>query len=148
MSRQAQQVAFANGLPVKLAPTPPAKDDPPELHVLETGSLPEINLQAVAVEEELAIARAEIADLRSQLEQNEQLLQAAVASEESWLERQKEYELLLEEKSDVIRGLHHKIQELQDGSAGQNLAKAEALKQLQQELDERRNQLTEDEAGL
>ena len=151
MSRQAQQVAFANGLPVKLTPANSAKDDAPDLHVLEihpSGSSPDIHLQGNGLEEELGLARAEIADLRSQIEQNEQLLQAAVASEESWLERQKEYELLLEEKSDVIRDLHHTIQELKDGSAGDNFAKAEELKELKRELEERRKQLAEDEAGL
>jgi hypothetical protein len=66
--------------------------------------------QALAAEEpdELARLRAENGQLRARVEELEQALQAASPGEVTWLERQKEYETLLEEKSEVIRGLHLK----------------------------------------
>ena len=53
---------------------------------------------------DLASLRAENAELRAKLHEFDQ----------AWGERQKEYENLLEEKSEVIRNLHLKIQELQE----------------------------------
>lgn len=104
---------------------------------------------------EMARLRMENAELRNRLEEMEQLLASAAASEETWLERQKEYEALLEEKSEVIRGLHLKIHELQEGQhaapvqrkAGARVDDEEALA-LKQELEEQRRQLEEDEKAL
>lgn len=125
----------------------------PDLRVLHPeqnrpSSSPEINLELVALEQELAQLRSENAELRTRVEQNELDLQAAIASEEAWLERQKENELLLEEKSDVIRGMHQKIQEMQQGSAGDNYAKAQELKRREAELGEMQRQLNEDKEAL
>ncbi len=150
MSRQALPAAY-NSVSRKLAPSPPGTDAPPDLRVLNVArpeSLSEINLNGGPADEEVSSLRAENVELRSRLEQSEQLLQAAAASEEAWLERQKEHEQLLEEKSDVIRNLHHKIQQLQEGSAGANLARAEALQKMQTELEARCQQLKEDEESL
>ena len=61
-----------------------------------------------------SLLRGENAELRARLEELEQALQTPESSEETWAERQKEYEALLEEKSEVIRSLHMKIQELQE----------------------------------
>lgn len=155
-SRLAQQVAFINS-PGKntatrsVSETAAAKEVVPDLHVLDVGrpgTAPDIRIEAGDVEQELALLRAENAELRMRLEQNEQLMHAAAASEEVWLERQKEHEMLLEEKSDVIRNLHQMIHELQQGSEGQNLARADELDDLKRKLDERQAQLTEDENTL
>ena len=150
MSRQALPTSY-NSVPRKLSPIAPGTDGAPDLHVLnvprpETAS--EIHLEGGGADEEVSTLRAENAELHSRLEQTDQLLQAAAASEENWLERQKEYELLLEEKSEVIRTLYHKIQQLQEGSAGANLTRAEELQKLQSELEDRRRQLKEDEESL
>ena len=63
----------------------------------------------------------------------------------------KEYEALLEEKSEVIRGLHLKLQELQEGTRrapGEPVPKEEELCQLKDELEDQRRQLQEDEESL
>src|ERR1700677_2282359 len=116
MSRLAQQVAFNNN-GKHTAAAPPDKETAADFPVLDggrPGTAPDISIEASSLEQEVALLRADNAELRSQLEQNEQLMHAAVASEEVWLERQKEYEVLLEEKSDVIRNLHQKIHDLQE----------------------------------
>jgi septal ring factor EnvC (AmiA/AmiB activator) len=51
-------------------------------------------------------------------------------------------------KSDVIRGLHQKMQEMQASSAGDNYAKAQELQRQQAELEEGRRQLDEDKQDL
>jgi hypothetical protein len=75
----------------------------------------------------------------------------------SWVDRQKEYESLLEEKSEVIRTLHMKIQELQEAAAAPRpkpaapaaaVPKEEELIRLKQELEDQRRQVTEDEETL
>jgi len=151
MSRQAHPAAR------KLSSPLTDGDAAPDLRVLNLehdnasgrpASSPEINFDTAALEQELAQLRTDNAELRSRVEQNEQLLHAAIASEEGWLERQREHELLLEEKSDVIRGLHQQIQELQKGDAGDNLTRAKEIQQLQAELEERRRQHEEDKEAL
>ena len=99
----------------------------------------------------LEALRNENAELRVRVEELEQLLVATAANEDSWPERQKEYEALLEEKSEVIRGLHLKLHELQEGARrapNEPLPKEEQLLQLKQELEEQRQQLQEDEESL
>jgi hypothetical protein len=107
--------------------------------------------------QENARFRTIIADLRMSLEDAQSKGNQATA------DRQKEYESLLEEKSELIRSLHLKIQELQDQKpvAPQTpkeeelLALSEELErercQLQQEckqLEEERNQFMEDEESM
>ena len=136
MSRLAHQANFANttGKPTTAAT---GKDTAlPDLNVERTETSPDVSTRPDAEiwAEGLSRLRKENAPTAEpELEQNEQLLHAAVASEETWLERQKEFEQLLEEKSDVIRGLHQRIRELQDGSAGLNMSRAEELAQFKKE---------------
>src|SRR5207244_8585138 len=59
----------------------------------------------------------------------------------------KEYENLLDEKSEVIRELHQRIQELQDRPAGET-PREEELLALSEELDCERRQLKDDEEAL
>ncbi len=107
--------------------------------------------------EELELLHAENADLLRRVEELEQALLERPASEEDWTERQKEYEALLEEKSEVIRGLHQKIQELRENAAapaaprgsGQGAPRQqEELAVLKRQLEEQRAQLEQDEQAL
>ena len=88
--------------------------------------------------------------------QLEQLLHLAGGGEEMWLERQQEYEKLLEEKSEVIRTLHLRLQE-QPASSGHAPSscpgkivggQAEEILRLKRELEEHRLQLQEDEEAM
>jgi chromosome segregation ATPase len=96
--------------------------------------------------------------LRARVEELErQLASAQRRAEQGWAERQQEYESLLEEKSQVIRGLHQKLVEIRDSSARAEQAKAvdamdpvenEDLARLKRELDEQRRQMEEDEESM
>ncbi|MBI2809103.1 MAG: hypothetical protein HYX68_29320 [Planctomycetes bacterium] len=107
--------------------------------------------------EDLNVLRIENARLRARVEELEAF--AAGEGESLWLERQSEYEALLEEKSEVIRGLHQQIQEMQEsvnlgdtptnltGSATR-LGQAEEILHLKWELEEQRRQLEQDEKDV
>jgi hypothetical protein len=112
--------------------------------------------------EELARLRLENAALKVRVQELEAL--GAGQGEELWLERQREYEVLLEEKSEVIRSLHQKIQEAQQwqesaiggecapaggGScSGTRVGQAEEILRLKRELEEQRHQLELDEQDM
>jgi DNA repair exonuclease SbcCD ATPase subunit len=113
---------------------------------------------------ELEGLRAENNELRSIIAELRQLVdEAATKGEETWAERQKEYESLLDEKTETIRVQAEKVQELESrpppGPATPKeeelLAMSEEIErercQLQQErrqLEEDRNQLAEDEQTM
>ena len=110
--------------------------------------------------------REENAALKARVQELEAL--ASGQGEELWQERQREYEMLLEEKSEVIRGLHQRIQDmadcvsLGDGPApapsvsatklGQvsstKLGQAEEILRLKRELEEQKKQLEQDEEDM
>ncbi len=81
-------------------------------------------------------------------------------TEQVWAEQQKEYEALLEEKSEVIRSLYQKIQDLRDSSSGKSsyqidekgsdnpMVVREELKAMKKQLERERRQLREDEKTL
>src|SRR5262249_5366079 len=107
---------------------------------------------------EADLLRLENEELRKKVEGLEKQLAARSPAEgaEVWAERQKEYENLLEEKSEVIRALHVS---LQDGHPREGPARAaghgpgpgappQELQPLKKELDDRRRQLEEDEESL
>lgn len=111
--------------------------------------------------DELTLLRHENAELRSRLEELEQYLQSAGPTGDSgWEDRQREYESLLEEKSEVIRGLHMKLQEVQELQELQlsqplraaidpaDVPDAEELIRQKRELEEQRRQIEEDEESL
>src|SRR5262245_26013025 len=130
------------------------------------------------VSAELVALRADNTDLRRRLDEWEQLLTGHEDNTEAnWAEKQREYEALLEEKTEVIRGLHAKIHELQeaqetaaaeaphaatlDTPAAASTAPAAAIPgpdttpasvdevlELQRHLEEERKQLKEDEQAL
>jgi hypothetical protein len=108
---------------------------------------------------EVGQLRAENARLRARVEELEQeLLATAQQREQTWSEQQREYEALLEEKSEVIRGLHLKLQELKPADGQPAAGEADAadaasaprddLEALRQQLERQRQQLEEDEAAL
>src|SRR5262249_50376464 len=62
-------------------------------------------------DDELEQLRLENTELRRCNALLEQTLEEARKLEEEWAERQREYEAVVEEKSEVIRELHHRLQE-------------------------------------
>lgn len=156
MSPQAHSHAFSSGLQGKHK-TGKAADSTSFLDLPKENGTDD-PIEPGTPEEELVLVRAENAELRQRLEEAEHLLQAAATSEEAWLERQKEYELLLEEKSEVIRELHHRFQQAQETQQSATATPAEGtsfdaaeldeLEQLKNELEEQRRQLDEDEKSL
>lgn len=100
--------------------------------------------------DEAAQLRKENAELRGQIAE----LQKAIGAtgELSWADQQKEYEALLEEKSEVIRSLHLKIQELgqQQAPAAAEQASGGAVDESKtsKEVADLRRQLEEDEEAL
>jgi hypothetical protein len=112
--------------------------------------------------DELARLRLDNAALKVRVQELEAL--GAGQGEELWLERQREYEVLLEEKSEVIRSLHQKIQEAQQGQesaiggesapagdeacSGTRVGQGEEMLRLKRELEEQRRQLELDEQDM
>ncbi|HYT95608.1 MAG TPA: hypothetical protein VEL76_43210 [Gemmataceae bacterium] len=104
--------------------------------------------------------RGENAELRRRVDELDNALLERSEGEEDWTERQKEYEALLEEKSEVIRSLHQKIQELRESavpapaqpeersSSPMDPAAHEDLLMMKRRLEEDRAQLEEDEEAL
>ncbi len=110
------------------------------------------------LEEDLELFRMENADLHVRVNELEQMLQLAGGGEEMWLDRQQEYEKLLDEKSEVIRTLHLRLQE-QPASSGSGSSsshhsgmvvggQAEEILRLKRGLEEHRRQLDEDEEAM
>ncbi len=105
--------------------------------------------------DELEALRLENAELRLRVQELEAL--ASGQGEELWMERQREYEMLLEEKSEVIRTLHSKMQEMQESagpsaptSAGltTGVGQAEEILRLKRELEDQRRQIEQDEQEM
>jgi len=112
------------------------------------GLLDPENRALSALQEELNALRADNDQLRATVIELEQALaESAQKTSESWEERQKEYESLIDEKSEVIRSLHVKMQEMQDRPAGATPREEEILA-LSEELEGERRQLKDDEETL
>lgn len=105
--------------------------------------------------------RAENEELRALVLELEQALQNHTAGADDWDVRSKEYEGLLEEKSELIRGLHRKVQTLEQQIAARAaepkaeekkpsgpLPREEELMTLSEDLEAERRQLKEDEEAL
>jgi DNA repair exonuclease SbcCD ATPase subunit len=105
-------------------------------------------------EQALEEVRLENAELRQTLAELQRILEDARLREENWTRQEKEYEGLLEEKSEVIRDLHRKLKELPEGPeraaapAAGPLPREEELLALHEELERERRQLQEDEETL
>ncbi len=94
--------------------------------------------------DELERLRAENAELRCTVAELRQQPEAGGAEGANWKDREKEYDSLLEEKSEVIRSLHLKIQELQNLAAGKapvRLPNEDELQAVCDELERERSQL-------
>jgi hypothetical protein len=104
--------------------------------------------------EELELLRTENAALRDMVEELEKLLEEKLRAEQAWTERQREQDALLEEKSDVIRELHQKLQERPAAAAAAAprepaaIPREEELLALHEELEQERRQLKDDEEAL
>jgi hypothetical protein len=102
----------------------------------------------------LEALQAENADLLERIAKLEALTSASTKKENDHAEQDQEFARLLEEKTDVIRELHLKIQELQASSASQNhqppadIHQEADLVALNEELERERIQLREDEEAL
>jgi DNA repair exonuclease SbcCD ATPase subunit len=76
---------------------------------------------------------------------------APVTCDADWVERQREYEALLEEKSETIRTLNLRVQQLEEGAAPP-LSEVEihdaAVLRMKAALEDQRRQLEEDEEAL
>jgi hypothetical protein len=98
---------------------------------------------------ELEQYRHENAELRSIIAELHDRLEAAQKQEQEGLQdRLKEYEGLLEEKSELIRSLHLKVQELEARPLVPQTPKEEELLALSEELDRERCQLQQDRRQL
>jgi hypothetical protein len=100
--------------------------------------------------DEPSVLLRENTELRARIEELEQALVAA-GGDDRWAERQREYEALLEEKSEVIRSLHLKLQEAQEGGRrlpNEPVPREEEIFRLKEELDAHRQQLQDDEESL
>jgi peptidoglycan hydrolase CwlO-like protein len=112
-----------------------------------------------APDQEIDLLKAEQATLRCTVEELEKLLEEKMRAEQVWTEKQKELEAVVEDKSEVIRELHLKMQErpaaggsrasiiLPSGAARETAItpREEELLALSEELEEDRRQLREDE---
>ena len=137
--------------------------DPSDAAITEAATLPP------AIAEEIEFLRLENTELRARIDQLEAM--GGGKAEKLWQERQREYEMLLEEKSEVIRSLHQKIQEINEsaiggpapapsasmsgsrlgqapGASSVRLGQAEEILRLKRELDEQRKQLEQDEDDM
>jgi DNA repair exonuclease SbcCD ATPase subunit len=83
-----------------------------------------------------------IADLQNLVEESQGQTREARA------ERQAEYESLLEEKSETIRGLHLKVQELQERASAPPLPDEQELRALSEDLERERSQLQQERRDL
>lgn len=92
----------------------------------------------------------ENASLRRRVAELEEILEKAADMEDAWLAKQKEYEGLIDEKSEVIRALHLKVTELEQGPRlnKEDLPNAEELLELQRQLEEERQRMKEDEEAM
>jgi len=98
--------------------------------------------------EELDRLRAENAQLAGRVCDLERIAEAMQKEETAWGSRQREYEGLLEEKSEVIRDLHRRMHEHTERAPGANVPREEELIALGEELERERKQLKDDEESL
>jgi hypothetical protein len=144
----------------KVAP-PPQDIDLLEQDLEQGGSANGVDLRLVDHQrvgevdepEELEQLRSENGQLRALCTELEQALQEASQQGQVFDERVKEYEQLLEEKSEMIRQLHQKLQDL-EGAPPQRpvrtgpVPREDELLNLSEDLERERLQLQEDEQAL
>lgn len=106
--------------------------------------------QELSEDSRLELIQRENAGLRTLVEELERRLQDnGTGGDPGWEERQREFESLLEEKSEVIRSLHQKMQELQSRPSAPALTPREdELIALSDELERERCQLEQDRRDM
>jgi chromosome segregation ATPase len=97
--------------------------------------------------EELARLREENERLTRRIAELEPVAEQAQKNQTEWEARQREYDGLLEEKSEVIRDLHRRLHEQPEHATG-NPPREEELIALSEELERERRQLKDDEEAL
>lgn len=131
--------AFGTGQPSQQTPAP-ANGTPKEFGSSGNILRPQTVDPSLAIKKENEELRKRVAELEEQLQ---------LASPEGWAQQQAAFEQLLEEKSDVIRELNLKVQELSEAlTGGPQGPGQDELRQLQQEVEERQQRLAEDEEAL
>lgn len=113
------------------------------------------NLLGADFHQQLEQLRAENDELRALVLELEQALQHPVDGGQATEQAAREYEALLEEKSELIRQLHRRVQDLEDELAEKEepvrkgpLPREDELMRLSEELERERRQLKEDEDAL
>jgi DNA repair exonuclease SbcCD ATPase subunit len=91
--------------------------------------------------------RADNDQLREKVAELEHFVEELQKTAPAWAEKQKEYESLIEEKTEVIRQLHQRLHEQPQRPAG-NTPREEELLALSEELERERHQLKDDEESL
>jgi chromosome segregation ATPase len=137
----------ATSLPLKANRDRLACEDPESA---ASGNQPPSKAVHAPDKEALEQLRLENTELRRTLAEYERALQESRQMEEAWTERQREYDSLLDEKSDVIRELHRKLQETQATPERPSgvAPREEELLALHDELERERRQLKDDEESL
>lgn len=109
------------------------------------GKEPGAGLPPAGGEGDAAQLQAENAELRSIIAEYQQELEGVSAkSEQQWADRQKEYDVLIDEKNEMIRQLHVRAQELEQIAAKPPVPKEEELIAMSEELERERCQLQQD----
>jgi DNA repair exonuclease SbcCD ATPase subunit len=98
--------------------------------------------------EELTRLRAENQRLAARVADLERIAEAMAKEQAAWENRQREYEGLLEEKSEVIRELHRRLHEQPERASAAGTPREEELIALSEELERERRQLKDDEEAL
>jgi hypothetical protein len=108
--------------------------------------------------EELEKVTAENQELRSIIAELKQCLEEQTSQgkpEQSWEDREREYEAMIEQKSDAIRELHLRVQDLEKqasesggGGSGDEAPEQEELLALSDELERERCQLEQERQSL
>lgn len=97
--------------------------------------------------EELRLLRTQNLELLHRISKMEQVVAEASKKAQAWAEQQSDNDRLLDEKSEVIRELHTRVQELQSQQPVKTPSDEELLA-LEEELERERRQLKEDEQSL
>jgi DNA repair exonuclease SbcCD ATPase subunit len=93
--------------------------------------------------------QAENSELRSIIAELQQELEnVSNKSDQAWADRQKEYDSLIDEKNEMIRELHLRLQELEEVAQRPATPKEEELRALSEELERERCQLQQERRQL
>jgi hypothetical protein len=129
----------------------PPHERAPLIESASVGTKAEVEAEAVSptLEEEVAQLRIENLELRQVAAELEKQLAEATHTAQRWAVQQQDNERMLEEKSEVIRELHLRLQDIQSSPPSPAATpREEELMALSEELEQERAQLKEDEETL